>query len=261
MECPTCGEPIRPGSRLCTSCGTWLLDDDQRSNKSAPSFGGAGAPGGAGAVGRAGAPPTGPLPPDPSRWAPPSAAQRVEQPPPAGTGPASGFTPPPSFTAPPTFTAPTFGAPPPYTAQPVFTTPPEPTFTDPLPDDDFYERTTLSTRRGAGAAYWSLSLPNGAVELVTDRPIIIGRQPEFMPALPMARLIPVPDPTRSVSKNHACFSMYGAALVVEDLGSTNGIIVTRPDGRENDLGVGGRTELEAGSKVELGDAVITIGRA
>jgi hypothetical protein len=94
-----------------------------------------------------------------------------------------------------------------------------------------------------------------------DRPIVIGRQPEFMPALPQARLIPVPDPTRSVSKNHACFSMYGTALVVEDLGSTNGVVVTRPDGRENDIGVGGRTELEAGSKVELGDAVITIGRA
>ncbi len=215
MECPSCGQPIRPGSRLCTSCGAWLLDDDLRVDKSAPF---AAAP----------PPPAGEMPVDPTLWAPPRAAQRVDQPPPGGMPAASsGFSNP---------------------------------FAPPV-DDSIDEHTTLSSRRSAKAAFWTLSLPNGAVELVTDRAIVIGREPQFMPALPQARLIPVPDPTRSVSKNHACFSMYGAALVVEDLGSTNGIVVTRPDGRENDIGVGGRTELEVGSKVELGDAVITIGRA
>ena len=64
------------------------------------------------------------------------------------------------------------------------------------------EHTTLSARRSK-PAYWTLSMPNGAVELVTDRAIVVGREPQFMPALPQARLIPVPDPTRSVSKNHA----------------------------------------------------------
>lgn len=172
------------------------------------------------------------MPTDPSRWAPPSAAQRIDQPPPGGFG---GFPAAPSASFSNPFAAPV--------------------------DDSIDEHTTLSSRRSSKTAFWTLSLPNGAVELVTDRAIVIGREPQFMPALPQARLIPVPDPTRSVSKNHACFSMYGAILVVEDLGSTNGIVVTRPDGRENDLGVGGRSELEAGSKVELGDAVITIGRA
>jgi pSer/pThr/pTyr-binding forkhead associated (FHA) protein len=126
--------------------------------------------------------------------------------------------------------------------------------------DDFDEHTTLSARRSQ-PAYWTLSLPNGNVELVTDRAIVIGREPQFMSALPQARLIPVPDPSRSVSKNHACFSLYGTSLVVEDLGSTNGIIVVHADGREHDIGVGGRAELEAGSRVELGDATISIGRA
>jgi pSer/pThr/pTyr-binding forkhead associated (FHA) protein len=124
--------------------------------------------------------------------------------------------------------------------------------------EPFDESTTLSTRRSK-PQYWTLTLPNGRVELVTDR-VVIGRQPEYMPALPSARLIPVPDPTRSVSKNHACFSLSGANLVVEDLGSTNGIIVTRPDGHELDIGVRGRTELEAGARVELGDVVLTIGK-
>ena len=91
--------------------------------------------------------------------------------------------------------------------------------------------------------------------------VSVDHRTRYRFSVPQARLIPVPDPTRSVSKNHACFSMYGAALVVEDLGSTNGIVVTGPDGRENDIGVGGRTELQVGARVELGDAVITIGRA
>jgi hypothetical protein len=129
-------------------------------------------------------------------------------------------------------------------------------------DDGIEEQTTLSARRTAKpGVFWSIALPNGAVELVTDRPIIVGREPFFIPALPQARLIPVPDPTRSMSKNHACFSLYGGTLMVEDLASTNGIVVTRADGREYDLGVGGRAELEAGARVELGDVFIVIGRA
>lgn len=169
--------------------------------------------------------PTMPPPMSTGAWAPPNAAQRVDQPAPGAYDPFAAFNPP------------------------------------PVVDNSIDEATTLSARRSKPPTYWTLSLPNGNVELVTDRPIIIGRAPEFLPALPQARLIPVPDSNRSVSKNHACFSMYGAALVVEDLGSTNGTIVTRPDGREHDIGVGGRTELEPGSRVELGDAVVVIGRA
>lgn len=260
MECPTCGEPIRLGSRLCTSCGAWLIDDDLRINKNAPSFGTAEIP----TVHPGSTQPVTPspfTPPPPSRpmnappptapagaapggsqWAPPSAAQRVEQPPPGGVGAdfgaGAGASSTGAFAG--GFSRGGFAAP---------------------VDDSIDEHTTLSARRATKPAFWTLTLPNGAVELVTDRAIVIGREPQFMPALPQARLIPVADPTRSVSKNHACFSMYGATLVVEDLGSTNGVVVTRADGRENDLGVGGRTELELGSRVELGDVVIIVGRA
>lgn len=198
---------MRAGARLCSSCGTWVLDDvvdaplPPRTVPRQP-----------------------PAAPSAPIWAPPSASQRVEQPPPGAANP---------FDSP-------FG----------------------MADEAIDEHTTLSARRTTKpSVYWTLALPNGAVELVTDRAIIVGREPQFMPALPQARLIPVPDPTRSVSKNHACFSLYGASLIVEDLGSTNGVIVHRPDGREDDIGVGGRTELQVGARVELGDAVISIGRA
>ena len=70
MLCPSCGQPIRLGSRLCTSCGMWLLDDD------------------ASAGGQHSAPPPPPrqAPPASSLWAPPRASDRVDEPPPAGMG-------------------------------------------------------------------------------------------------------------------------------------------------------------------------------
>lgn len=125
-------------------------------------------------------------------------------------------------------------------------------------DDEIDEMTTLSTRR-SHPQRWTLTLPDGRVELVTER-IIIGRHPELQPLIPFAKLIPVADPTRSVSKNHACFSLSGNNLIVEDLGSTNGIIVRRPDGHEHDIGAHGQFELEDGSTVELGDVIITVGK-
>jgi hypothetical protein len=124
---------------------------------------------------------------------------------------------------------------------------------------DFDEHTTVSSRRQR-LQNWTLTLPGGAVELVTGS-IIVGRSPEFSPALPSARLVPVPDPTRSVSKNHAVFRVSDGVLGVQDLGSTNGIIVTGADGREIDLGVGGSHDLEPGARVELGDVVLTVGRS
>ena len=227
-------------------------------------------PGGVDGSGGFSAPP----PSQPSYIPPPPSSNIFTVPPPQRTPPAAPSAP--LFDAPPP-SAPLFDAPPP--SSPIFNAPPptSPSFPATPPaspnyapppssfsvpvDDSVDEHTTLSARRSKSAAFWTLSMPNGAVELVTDRAIVVGREPQFMPALPQARLIPVPDPTRSVSKNHACFSLYGATLVVEDLGSTNGIIVTRPDGREHDIGVGGRTELEVGARVELGDTVIRIGRA
>ncbi len=212
MQCPACDQTIRVGSRLCPSCGVWLVDSAGQPVRplTVPT---ATVPPMAGPSVRVIIPPTADL----GSYGPPAAAQRVQQPAPAG----------------------------------------ERESMYPLAEE-FDEVTTLSARRKK-PSYWTITLPNGDVELVTDR-VVIGRHPEYMPALPTARLIAVSDPSRSVSKNHACFSLYRGDLVVEDLGSTNGIIVTRPDGHEHDIGVGGRVELEDGAKVELGDVVVYIGR-
>lgn len=238
MQCPACDQTIRVGSRLCPYCGTWLVEGADLP------FPPAAAP----TAARPPAPAYPPAaPPAPSHAAPAHAAAPSF--PATGPTPARIIVPPPSDLASYGPPAPTqrVEQPAPFSEQPVRAA-----------AEEFDDVTTLSARRKK-PTYWTLTLPNGTVELVTDR-VVIGRHPEYMPALPTARLIPVADPSRSVSKNHACFSLYGSKLVVEDLGSTNGIIVTRPDGHEHDIGVGGRVELEDGAKVELGDVIIYIGR-
>lgn len=231
MQCPKCGQPIRIGSRLCPNCGAWLGESDGASSRDVPR-----------PEGTFSSPDTYVIPPPSAQ---PQQSRAAE------------------FPVAPRATPQTPGSPlgswgPPKRSDRVDQPAPYGVQDDAAVPQEFDEATTLSARRSK-PQYWTLTLPNGIVELVTDR-IVLGRQPEFMPSLPSARLIPVPDPTRSVSKNHACFSLSGPNLIVEDLGSTNGIIVTRPDGHEHDIGVRGRAELEAGAKVELGDVVVTVGK-
>lgn len=271
MKCPECGAPLRIGSRLCSNCGAWLGEptsghkhDASREPSPPPPAPYSAMPGP-----REGSSPTTLPTPTPVRTAP------IPTSPPAAPPP-SGIP----LGAPPTGAPPT-GAPP--TSTPNLRSvlgafaPPVPTQRvekpappgeesprafdpfDPFDDlDDIDEMTTLSTRR-SHPQQWTLTMPDGRVELVTER-IIVGRHPELLPLVPFAKLVPVSDPTRSVSKNHACFSLSGANLIVEDLGSTNGIVVRRPDGHEHDIGIRGHFELEVGSTVELGDVIVTVGK-
>ncbi len=88
--------------------------------------------------------------------------------------------------------------------------------------------------------------------------VIIGRSATSLPEYPGAMLLSVDDPGRSVSKNHALFFDRNGVLTVEDLKSTNGIVVTRSDGTELDPGSRGRVELDADSTVELGELRIRV---
>jgi hypothetical protein len=251
MKCSKCGLTVRDGSRLCPNCGEWLGEFDGRAQKG-PTF--------------AADDRTIVIPPPTEAYSPPPRAQ-PRQAQPQQVPPQPEVRRPQS--PPPTFEPQPQAAP---SSQPAVGIWPAPRIADrverPAPStsaprafapEDFDESTTLSARRSK-PQFWTLTLPSGVVELVTDR-VVIGRSPEFSPDLPTARLIHVEDPTRSVSKNHAVFSVRGTKLVVEDLGSTNGVVVTRSDGHEVDVGVGGSISLEPGARVELGDVVLHVGRA
>jgi pSer/pThr/pTyr-binding forkhead associated (FHA) protein len=123
-------------------------------------------------------------------------------------------------------------------------------------DEQDLDMTRLSSRRGR-TRFWTLALPDDTVEVVVGS-VIIGRAAAPMSEWPEARLISLDDPTRSMSKNHAVFAETHGTLVVQDLQSTNGILVVRGDGHEVDLGPWEQVTLDSGSRVELGDVVIRV---
>lgn len=79
---------------------------------------------------------------------------------------------------------------------------------------------TSSPRRG-----WTLTFETGHRVEVTSR-VLVGRDPEAG-ADPDAELLPFDDPHRSLSKTHALLRRRGDELLVEDLDSTNGVVVVR----------------------------------
>ena len=70
--------------------------------------------------------------------------------------------------------------------------------------------------------------------------------------------VPVNDDAKPVSKTHAIIDVEGSQFFVTDPHSTNGVIVTDPDGTQTDLPPGGRAVLNAGSRVLLGGLVIDV---
>jgi hypothetical protein len=117
------------------------------------------------------------------------------------------------------------------------------------------DRTQLSTRRRA--ARWRLVLPDGRAIVVT-KTTLIGRNPGSSSRFPGAKLEKVEDPAKSVSKTHAALEADSEGLWITDLGSTNGIILTQPDGTELDLEAEARTLAGAGADIDLGDFVLRV---
>ncbi len=79
--------------------------------------------------------------------------------------------------------------------------------------------------------------------------VLVGRNP---PALPGGNVLRVDDPARSVSKTHLLLSADEDGLWVVDRGSTNGTLVTLPDGQQIVCLPDRRVRLSAGSVVRFG---------
>lgn len=108
-------------------------------------------------------------------------------------------------------------------------------------------------------AGWRLTLDDGQSIAVTGA-LVLGRDPAQVASRPHAGLVPVHDPARSVSKTHAVIDPGGQTLSVTDLGSTNGVSITAPDGLVTDLDPGGHGFLESGSRLILGEFGVTVSR-
>lgn len=101
-----------------------------------------------------------------------------------------------------------------------------------VPPSDLTEdldRTTVVRRESRVTGH--LVLPDGeALPLYRDN--LVGRRPETVPGV---HAVVIPDPTRTLSKTHARLSHDGEGWVVEDLDSTNGVVLLHDDGREQEL--------------------------
>jgi hypothetical protein len=126
----------------------------------------------------------------------------------------------------------------------------------PVELDEDFDETVISPRRHAS---WYLVAPDG-----TRHPIrsgtVIGRAPSAPLKRPTADLLSLADVTKSLSKTHAYLEPNGESLTIEDLASTNGVIVRAKDGGETEAMPGDRLALEPGSVVELGDYFLTVVR-
>jgi hypothetical protein len=122
------------------------------------------------------------------------------------------------------------------------------------------EETVLAVPSTAAraAAAWVLLLPDGARVEITG-PTLLGRDPAPSPEHPGARLLPLEDPGKTMSKTHALLEPERGvgALVVHDLYSTNGIAVDAAGIREIVV-PGSSAAAHAGSSIYLGSFLIRV---
>jgi pSer/pThr/pTyr-binding forkhead associated (FHA) protein len=71
----------------------------------------------------------------------------------------------------------------------------------------------------------------------------------------LPRLLTVPSPSHDISRTHLQVAPRGGRLVITDLNSTNGTILTGPDGHRRELPAGVDLPLEYGSVIDLGDGI------
>lgn len=122
----------------------------------------------------------------------------------------------------------------------------------PLVQEEDLDRTVVVPR--ALRAGWVIELPDGGT-LPLEPDTVLGRRPEGRDG---AHSLEIPDPTRTLSKTHARLRWDGERWIVEDLGSTNGVVLLRDDGREEELAANRPTP--AGSRLLLGRLEIRIRR-
>lgn len=125
-----------------------------------------------------------------------------------------------------------------------------------IPSSESVDETRLSVRRKVGA-HWRLVLPD-ARQAEVGAALLVGRDPSANRNWPGASLLTIDDDAHSVSKTHAVFEVDGDGLWITDLHSTNGVIITQPDGTELDIDPDARTAVQPGADVELGDYVVQV---
>jgi len=123
--------------------------------------------------------------------------------------------------------------------------------------DDDVERTVLAVRRTPA---FTLTGPDGIAHPIRSA-TVIGRAPTRPTHRPGIELLALVDVTKSLSKSHAVVEPDGDIFTIEDLNSTNGVVIVGDDGSETNLPTGRRTPIPPGTVLALGDYIVTVGRS
>lgn len=93
--------------------------------------------------------------------------------------------------------------------------------------------------------------------VVLDQPVLIGRAPSAtrVSGRELPRLIAVTSPNNDISRTHVQVRFEGDLIMVTDLNSTNGVILSEPQHGPRRLHPDEPTPVPAGAVVDLGDGV------
>jgi hypothetical protein len=103
--------------------------------------------------------------------------------------------------------------------------------------------------------YYAFRLGEQRDWIPLDRPAYIGRSPSSPRIVSgvMPRLVRVESPNREVSSTHLEIRQLGASVIVTDLTSTNGSIVSLPGSVPRTLRQGESVVVSPGTLVDIGD--------
>lgn len=105
---------------------------------------------------------------------------------------------------------------------------------------------------------WYRIRVNRHAPIALDTPALVGRKP-VSPRIAIGgvpRLVRVPSPGREVSSTHVELRQQGASVIVTDLRSTNGTVVSIPGSSAQKLRQGESLVVSAGTVVDIGDGNI-----
>ena len=96
---------------------------------------------------------------------------------------------------------------------------------------------------------------NGGEAHSIDRVVVMGRSPRLsqLSGRVVHRTVVVSSPNREVSANHLALAPQGDAVLVTDLRSTNGTVVTLPNASPVALRPGESLVVGSGTRIVLGD--------
>ena len=116
-------------------------------------------------------------------------------------------------------------------------------------------RVGLPVDPGGFTVPWYRIRVNRHEPIPLDAPALIGRRP-VSPRIAIGgvpRLVRVPSPGREVSSTHVELRQQGASVIVTDLRSTNGTVVSIPGSSAQKLRQGESLVVSAGTVVDIGD--------